>query len=80
MHLKAKLAVLTEQDINGLSKDQLGYLRNEIFARHGHTFKTPKMKNYFVKQEWYFEVVADALPYLNELEKQNIDFIKKREG
>ena len=38
---------LTEDDLRGLSDEQLEIARNEIYARHGYQFKQKKMKNYF---------------------------------
>ncbi|HZY81540.1 MAG TPA: YARHG domain-containing protein [Cyclobacteriaceae bacterium] len=80
LYMKAKIADLTEQDLAGLSKDDLSIMRNEIFARHGHTFKTDKMIRYFGGKDWYHSLVDDAAPLLNKFEKRNVDFIKKLEG
>ena len=80
LYLKAKVSTLSDQDLTGMSKDDLGLLRNEIFARHGHTFKTDKMKEYFNPKEWYHSLVDDATSLLNKFEKQNVDFIKKLES
>ena len=80
LYLKARIHSLTDQDLAGLDKEALAYLRNEIFARHGHRFKTTKMKEYFAVKGWYFAVTEDATPYLNSLEKQNALFIKSKEG
>jgi hypothetical protein len=80
IYLKAKVANLTDQELAGLSKDDLGYTRNEIFARHGHTFKTPKMMEHFRDMEWYHVLIDDAAPLLNKFEKRNVEFIKKKEG
>jgi hypothetical protein len=80
LYLRAKMADLTEQDLAGMTKDELAFTRNEIFARHGHTFKTPKMMNYFNEKRWYGPLVDDAAPLLNKFEKRNVEFIKKKEG
>jgi hypothetical protein len=80
LYLKAKIALLTDEDLAPMSKEGLGVLRNEIFARHGHSFKTDKMKNHFQPLEWYRPVIADATPLLNDFEKRNVEFIKKKEG
>ncbi|QSE99185.1 YARHG domain-containing protein [Fulvivirga lutea] len=79
MFLKARIFKLTKEELNGYSKDDLAYLRNEIFARHGHFFKTDKMKNYFANKEWYKPYVNDATEFLNETEKDNTLFIKNLE-
>lgn len=80
LYLKAKVAHLTDADLIGLDKEDVGFLRNEIFARHGHTFKTGKMINHFNGKRWYFPRVDDAAPLLNKFEKRNVEFLKKKEG
>jgi hypothetical protein len=80
LYVKAKIKDLTNEDLAGLSKDELSFVRNDIFAHHGHTFKTPKMASHYSGMEWYKATVGDAVIYLNEFEKRNVDFIKKREG
>lgn len=39
--------------LNSFSKDQLGFLRNTIYARRGFIFTTDKYKNYFSSKSWY---------------------------
>jgi hypothetical protein len=80
LYVKAKIKDLTDQDLAGLSKDELGFVRNDIFAHHGHTFKTPKMAGHYKPMDWYKATVDDAAIYLNKFEKRNVEFIKKREG
>ncbi len=80
MYLKARIHRLTEADLQDYTKDELAYLRNEIFARHGHLFKTPKMIQYFSPQDWYAPFFDDATPFLNETEKYNAEFIKSLES
>ncbi len=76
--------LLTEADIAGMSKEQLGYARNEIFARHGRPFKTQKYKDYFAKCSWYkvnsAYNLADDKSNLNEIERANVDFIIAQEN
>lgn len=80
LYLKARIMLLTDGDLAGMNKDELGYFRNEIFARHGHVFKTPKMIKYFENQDWYRSNIDDAVGLLNSFEKQNVEFIKSKEG
>lgn len=80
LYLKAKIMALDDADLKGMSKDDISYLRNEIFARYGHTFKTDKMKKYFEQKTWYYPGVDDAGPLLNKQEKANVEFLKKKEG
>lgn len=72
--------VLKESDVLGLSKSQLKIMRNEIFARYGHTFKSGgEMEAFFNKQDWFRNSAIDATNLLSEVEKENISFIKKYE-
>src|SRR4029453_5157243 len=45
-----------EQMLRGLSLHELRLIRNEIYARHGRTFRAPWLQQYFEMQPWY---VAD---------------------
>lgn len=78
------IRLLTEADIAGLSKAQLGYARNEIFARHGRPFKTQKYKDYFAKCSWYKVNpnynLNDDKSNLSEIERANVDFIIAQEN
>jgi len=80
LYLKARVMELTESDLAGMTKEEMAYLRNEIFARHGHTFKTDRMKSYFYRQSWYLPSFHDATAHLNETEKKNVQFIKSMES
>lgn len=79
MYLKARIFELKDSDLSNYSKEDLAFLRNEIFARHGHVFKTDKMKNYFDRQSWYIPFSGDATTLLNEIEKKNVQLIKSLE-
>ncbi|MBR5093769.1 MAG: YARHG domain-containing protein [Oscillospiraceae bacterium] len=69
---------LTDDDIKGLSHEQLCFARNEIFARHGRIFKTPQIAAYFNAKSWYRGTVSpedfrDSV--FNAYEKANIALI-----
>lgn len=68
--------IVTEDDLKDKTTEELRIMRNEIFARHGHTFKSDELKNYFNSQAWYKSTIADATSQLTETEKKNVDFIK----
>lgn len=72
---------LTESDLRGLSEWDLKIMRNEIYARHGYTFSTNSMKEYFGKQEWYYPKNDNdaVLKSLSEIENYNIMFIRRHE-
>lgn len=79
-YLKARIKVLSEDDLANFPDEALPFLRNEIFARHGHVFKTDKMRAYFEKQSWYKRHFYDATMHLNEVERKNALFIKSLES
>ena len=72
---------LTINDLKNLSKEQLEFARNEIYARHGYIFNEKKFKEYFSKKGWYnpnpqFKGNDDEL---NDYEKNNVQLIKSQE-
>lgn len=72
--------ILTDEDLNKLSKQELQIMRNEIFARHGYIFrKGGKMDTFFRKQEWYQPKYKNVNHLLSEIEKENIKNIRKFE-
>lgn len=79
LYKKVTSEEITETELEKLSKDDLSYLRNEIFARKGHTFKSEKMKTYFGQKPWYRAFNDDATKTLTAIEKRNADFIKSIE-
>lgn len=49
---------LTDQEINGLTQQELCYARNEIYARRGRTFVSAELQNYFNQKTWYWGTIA----------------------
>lgn len=74
-------AYLTRDQLEGLSKDQLAYARNEIYARHGRRFQDQMFQDYFNAKSWYvpqydpdqFDAMQDTI--FNEYEKANAKLI-----
>ena len=44
---------LTEDDLSGLTHEELCLARNEIYARHGRRFKNQNIASYFESKDWY---------------------------
>ena len=44
---------LTEDDLYGMTKDDIQLLVNTIFAKHGYIFKTNEIQRFFESQYWY---------------------------
>lgn len=80
---KSGFELLTEADLAGLSPAELRLARNEIYARHGRSFKDAELRKYFESCSWY--KVKKSYNYsnesanLNSIEKANINFILKHE-
>ncbi|MCC8169910.1 MAG: YARHG domain-containing protein, partial [Oscillospiraceae bacterium] len=76
--------ILTEDDIKGLTKEQLALARNEIYARHGRKFQMAEFRDYFLKQEWYKEDsnydYDNESSNLNEIEIKNVAFLLAAEN
>ena len=69
---------LTEDDIEGLTDDELGLAINEIYARHGRIFDNEYYRKYFESCSWYEgSIKADDFDesVFNEYEKANIAFL-----
>lgn len=68
--------LITEKMLVGLSLNELRLLRNEVYARHGRTFSTAWLQQYFFTQPWYQPVEEGQKPSeLSATEKQNVDTI-----
>ena len=63
------------------TKTDLGYIRNEIFARYGYVFSKAKYRNYFGAKSWYYPdpTVPDDESILNNVERANVHLIKSME-
>lgn len=76
---------LTDDDLSGYSSDQLELAKNEIYARHGRKFVTPRIADYFNSKSWYegtvdgdtFDAQTDVF---NEYETANIQKIAEKEA
>lgn len=78
-HPETSTKVLEEADVENLTSDELEIMRNEIYARHGYSFKNKKMRYYFEAQDWYVPVGVDIRSQLSDTEVKNIDLIYRYE-
>ena len=70
----------TEEELSGYDKETLGYMRNEILARHGYVFKKEHYKNHFGSQSWYTPNPDFYYGLLSDVEMQNVETIKALEA
>ena len=60
---------------SGKSKNELRILRNKIYARHGRTFKSKDLNDYFSRQSLYKPNSAYSESLLTDFDKECVDFI-----
>ena len=70
----------TEEELSAYDKETLGYMRNEILARHGYVFKKEHYKNHFGSQSWYTPNPDFYYGLLSDVEMQNVETIKALEA
>ena len=73
---------LSEADLADLSNKDMEILRNSIYARYGYRFNRSDLLEYFSRYSWYSPTTNDMESIynrMNDLEKYNIEFIKKHE-
>jgi len=70
---------VSDADFEQLMPSELVYVRNEIFARHGYSFKNKILKQYFTEFGWYDPKSANVDAQLSDVERTNIKLIYERE-
>ncbi len=77
---KAHSTYLTKTTLSYLSLDLLGFLKNEIMARHGYIFNSPLYQDYFENQAWYTANTDYKESDLNDFEQYNVLLIAEVEA
>lgn len=72
--------VVTDDFLMDLDEYQLGYMRNEIYARHGYSFKNKEWRYEFEGQDWYMPMGVDIREILTDVEITNIGLIYEYES
>ncbi|MCC6459409.1 MAG: YARHG domain-containing protein [Saprospiraceae bacterium] len=76
----ASARLLKKEEVENLYKADLEVIRNTIYARHGYSFKNRRMRYLFDSLvDWYVPTNTDVRSQLTELEKKNIDLLKRYE-
>lgn len=76
----ASLTPLIDDILFHYSPAELRIMRNEIFARYGHQFKSQDLKDHFYSKLWYKPTTADVTNELTELERINVQQIRNVEA
>ena len=71
---------LTPMDVIQYDPQKIPFLRNEVFARHGRSFKTQKYVDYFSKQSWYTPDPKYTDARLTPNDHANVKLLKSFEG
>lgn len=71
---------LTDADLNNLLEEDLTEMRNEIYARHGYSFKNKDWRYHFEALDWYMPVGVDIRQKLTDIEVTNIELIYEYES
>lgn len=70
--------VYTADEFNGVPAEVIHVAKNEIYARHGYSFKDAEIYNYFMGQIWYTPSVMPAdfsEEIFTETEIKNLDLL-----
>lgn len=71
--------LLTREELSVYTKEELGFIRNEILARYGYPFQKEKYREYFGSKSWYVRNEGFVYSMLNEIEMKNVELIKSME-
>jgi len=74
--------VYTQEELSGMTAEELRLARNEIYARHGRRFKSDDLNRYFSGKSWY-QGTTDPDSFdsgiLNQNERDNLRMLQKAE-
>jgi hypothetical protein len=72
IHEELSTKPVTRSLLEGLFVEDVGQMRQEIYARHGKVFKEPWLQKYFSSFDWYKANPDYTDASLSDIEKQNI--------
>jgi hypothetical protein len=76
---EASQRLLSADEVGFYYPEDLTYMRNEIYARHGYSFKNKDMRYSFEAQSWYIPMGVDIRYNLTPIEINNIGLIYEYE-
>lgn len=76
----SNIHLYTSKELKAYDRETLGFMRNEILARHGYIFSKQKYIDHFESQPWYYENEYFEYSDLNSVEMKNIETIKALEN
>ena len=76
---KFQTVSLKEEQLQGLTLNELRIMRNEFWARRGRRFSTPGYRSFYEWQDWYKPVKDQSKVKLNATEEANVKIIEAYE-
>ncbi len=71
---------VSREELESMDSEELRYIRNEIYARHGYIFQDEILQAYFMGKNWYSPTVTEVPDSaLNEYELANRDLVVEME-
>ena len=71
---------ITDDDLIGMTKEKLRFLRNYIYAWHGYIFKSKDLQEVFGQMTWYNGRISNVNDIrLNKIEQRNVAKIQQYE-
>ncbi|MCB9198645.1 MAG: YARHG domain-containing protein [Flavobacteriales bacterium] len=80
MYPQASQKELDPEFLSEFDQWSLGYMRNEIYARHGYSFKNKDWRYEFEGANWYIPMGVDIRHKLTDIEIKNIGMIYEYES
>lgn len=77
---KFQNVLLKEDQLKGLTFNDLRLIRNEFWARRGRKFQTPGFRQVFDWRDWYKPLKDQSKVKLNAIEEQNVKLIESIEA
>jgi len=76
----ASIRELDSLELTKYTRQELRIMRNEIFARYGFIFESKDLREHFAPERWYLPIRKNVDKFITDLEKKNIELIKKQES
>jgi len=64
---------IDEDSLSDVTREDIMWARNEIYARHGYIFQNKDIQSAFEATDWYSPNPDYSDELLNEIERSNID-------
>lgn len=70
---------LSEEILWKLTEEELSYVRNGYYAKHGYKFSQEKYLNYFKQYSWYNPISSNVEKSLSSIDQDNVKLVQEYE-